>query len=112
MVICKACGRVITRESGVRVVYEKGDSLTISSEEASRLEKLKAVEDIEHIDDYYLEEDPNVFLTEEQLKEKNKDELIIYAASLGLELDKSTKKEPMIYAICDFIAEQAESEAC
>lgn len=105
MVNCKALGRICTREDGVRILYEKGDILTLSQEEAVRLKGLKAVEILETLDE---EEFEQKYLSEEDLEAKNKDELIEYAETIGLKLEKSMKRDTLIKSIVDYISEQQE----
>lgn len=105
MVICKALGRIRTREGGVRVLYEKGETLTLSREESLRLKGLKVVEILETLDEEDFEQK---YLSQEDLEPKNKDELIEYAETIGLKLEKSMKRDALINSIVDYISEQQE----
>ena len=108
--ILRANSKISIRDKeGKLIKYQSGDTFEVSNAEAERLIKLNVAQ-YEGESQEENEDDAEELLSEVALKKLDKPGLVKYAASLGLTLEMSLKKEDLVNAILDFMEEQAEEE--
>lgn len=102
MVQCKALETISTRQKGVLITFNPNDIFEVSNEEARRLGELHVVAVLDEIEG---NDQTIIYLSQAELEKKNKEALIEYASSLGIDLNITMKKEEIIYSILDYIEE-------
>lgn len=109
--IIKAIGRISTRGANKELIqYNRGDTLVVPDDEGERLIKLKVATYEGESSDSDYQEVEDTYLSEDKLKKLDKPKLVEYAASIGLQLEQSSKKEELMNLIIDFMEEQKDME--
>ncbi len=111
--VLKVLAKIATRENRQLVQYRKGDCIEISEAEGQRLIHLGVAECVQHqaqviqdeAQDFDDQEDTVAYLDTEALEKMKKQELVEYAASIGLNLDLGLKHPELVAQIIDYIEE-------
>lgn len=107
-------GDVIEEQlSDIDMAFLKVHDFISTEEEADFTEPDFDEEDIGGIPNIGIDDDPDgaAYKDEDALKRLNKDEIVEYAASIGLKLDVSSLKNDLIASVMDYIGELTEGQA-
>lgn len=101
--VLKALAKIATRENRHLVQYKKGDYIEITAEEGQRLINLGVAECMQEEQTFQSKEETIAYLNAETLEKMKKQDLVDYAASIGLSLDLGLKQTELVEQIIDYI---------
>ena len=109
---CKVLKNIRNRDMhNNEISHKPGDFLEVNEDEVKYLLENKAIELIDEV--FFassINEEPPQYNTKEELNKLKKEELIIYANQLGLEIPESLKKDEVLNEILNFIEENQDND--